>query len=265
VTWHCRHGARSTPVKFLDRPARLLVILLLLFGMSRVDAIDYPAPYRMTFLLTSDGTEIGNLVQSFEPIEENRYRYTSRLEPAGFLISLVSGTIEESTLLERDNGRLRPLSYRFSRVGLGRDREVRIIFDWAAGRARNDVNGEAWSMEIPVDALDKHSLVLAVAADLAAGTLRDEYPVADGGRLKVYAHLRRGEERLETPLGTFDTVMLYRQRTGRKRGTLFWHAPELDYMPVRIERFDKAGRHLELRLLALERLTPQATVQPGVK
>lgn len=207
----------------------------------------------MTFRLSSDGTEIGELVQTLARHPEGGYDFVSRLIPSGFLVSLVSGTIEERTRLELSGEQLRPLHYRFRRVGLGRDREVDIAFDWTAGRATNTVNGKAWQMELPADALDKHSLVLAVAADLAADALRDAYPVADGGKLKRYGHLERGREQVVTAAGSFATRVLLRQRLGKRVGTLFWHAEALDFLPVRIERKDGDGRRLLLELTGVQR------------
>ena len=177
------------------------------------------------------------------------------------LTSLVSGRIEEITELEHRNGRLRPLSYHFQRRGLARDRDVNVRFDWDRLRAYNEVNGDTWSMAIPDDALDKHSLILAVSTDLRADRLAAAYPVADGGRLKTYTHQRAGEERLSTPLGWLDTLKLRRVRPGRQRDTLFWHAPGLDFVPVRIERRDRGGRLLRMTMTSYS--VDRSTVSDG--
>ncbi len=107
-------------------------------------------------------------------------------------------------------------------------------------------------MRVPDDALDKHSLVLAVSADLRDGRLASSYPVADGGRLKTYTFERLGDERLVTPLGVHDTIKLRRERPGGRPATLFWHAPALDHLPVRIERRDGEGRVLRMSLVRYE-------------
>jgi len=235
------------------RPLLLGVALLL-----AASAAAAPAPYRMTYRLTSDTTVIGELVQTLQRTTPGRWRFRSELNPSGFLISLVSGRIVEVTELEEQAGRLRPLGYRFERRGLGRNRDVTVTFDWAAGRAHNEVNGKRWSMEIPADALDKHSLLLVVAGDLAAGRTVDAYPVADGGKLKTYGHEALGEERVATPLGELATLKLDRTRVGKEDGTLFWHAPALDHLPVRVERVDDDGRVLVLTLTTYQRDPPPA-------
>jgi hypothetical protein len=239
------------------RVARALLPWLCAWGLAvaaqPAAALTEPEPYRVTYRLASDDTEIGELVQALTRVAPGRWRFRSQLIPAGFLVSLVSGRIEEVTELELHDGRLRPVSYRFERRGLGKTRDVAVRFDWPALRAHNVVNGKAWSMAIPTDALDKHSLVLAVTADLRADRLADAYPVADGGKLKTYGHERQGEERLTTAVGTYDTVKLRRTRVGKQRGTLFWHAPALRHLPVMIERVDKSGRVLRLKLTSIDR------------
>ena len=125
-----------------------------------------PDPFRLNYRLTSNGSEIAEVVQTLDATEKGRWRFRSQVIPAGMLTSLVSGRIEEITELEHLDGRLRPRSYRYQRRGLARDRDVSVRFDWDRLRAYNEVNGDRWSMAIPDDALDKHSLVLAVSADL---------------------------------------------------------------------------------------------------
>lgn len=240
------------------RPA--LVLAAGLYALSHMAAVSAdPEPFRLSYRLTSDGTEIGEVEQTLRSTGPQRWRFESRVNPAGFLTSLVTGRIEEVTELEQAGERLRPLSYRFRRHGLGRDRDVRVRFDWPRHQVHNEVNGSRWSMAVPDDALDKHALVLAVTADLRADRLAAAYPVADGGQLKTYLHQRAGSERLTTELGQFDTVKVRRIRPGRQRDTLFWHAPALDHIPVRIERLDGDGRRLRLNLIRYQRDPDAAT------
>ena len=215
-------------------------------------ALAEPRPFRLTYLLTSDGSEIAEVEQVLESTAPGRWRFSSRVEPSGILATLIGGTISEVTDLEQSAARLRPLSYRFERRGLGLDRDVTVRFDWARGRVQNEVNDDRWSMRVPDEALDKHSLVLAVSSDLGAGTLAASYPVADGGRLKTYSYQRLAEERVVTPLGVVETVKLRRERPGGRPATLFWHAPAFDHLPVRIERRDGEGRVLRMALTRYE-------------
>jgi hypothetical protein len=48
-----------------------------------------------------------------------------------------------------------------------------------------------------------------------------------------------GEETLELPAGTFDTVKITKLRSNKKRETYIWCAPALNYLPVRIWQREK--------------------------
>jgi hypothetical protein len=46
-------------------------------------------------------------------------------------------------------------------------------------------------------------------------------------------------EAIKTKGGSFDTVKYRRYRTGSSRSTLIWFAAELEYLPVRMQHFNK--------------------------
>ena len=64
--------------------------------------------------------------------------------------------------------------------------------------------------------MDKFNYMLALMRDLSRGKRRVEYPIADGGRLRRYVLASIGEERIETALGTFDAIVVRRER-GRRQ------------------------------------------------
>lgn len=230
------------------RALRRLCIALLLNALPAAAT----EPFTARFELTRNDKPIGELVQQLANAPDGTLLYTSRTTPKGVLAWLLSGTVEERTVLERADGRLRPLRYRHERRGIGPDRTVEIAFDWARQRVRNVIDGDPWLMQTPPDTLDKHALLLVVTEDLYAGSLREAYAVADGGTLKHYRFLRAGTAQVVTPAGRFDTVLLQRRRGDKTTGTDFWHAPRLDYLPVRIERVAANGDRYLLLLQSIE-------------
>jgi hypothetical protein len=57
-----------------------------------------------------------------------------------------------------------------------------------------------------------------------------------------------GKETLELPAGTFETVKILRLRENKKRETLVWCAPALNYLPVRIWQREKDDVEYESEL-----------------
>lgn len=193
------------------------------------------------YSLSTHGAKIGETEWSVKPLSSGLYRYESRTEAAG-IFSLVSDEeIIESSEWRFDDGILRPQNYSYTRTGGKKDRNVTVSFDWNTRRAVNTAKGQSWQMPVDDGTLDKLSYVLVLMDDLAKEQPRLQYQIADGGKVKTYELQIEGAERLETALGTFDTVKVRRLRTSEERETLLWCARGLNYLPVKIEHKERDG------------------------
>ena len=99
---------------------------------------------------------------------------------------------------------------------------------------KNQVEGSLWEMEIPTGTIDKLASQLGVMLALRQDKVDVTFKVADGGRLKEYRFKVIGEETVEVPAGTFETVKITKLRDNKDRVTYVWCAPALNYLPVRI-------------------------------
>lgn len=158
-------------------------------------------------------------------------------------------SIEESSHFRwTDDNRIVPEHYTYKRKGLGRNRKAELNFDWQRGRVTNDVQNKPWVMDIPPLALDKLGYQLQIRTDLINAKPLLEYNIADGGRLKQYSFEVLGEERLDTKIGTFNTVKIRRVREDEdKRYTVFWMAKDWDYLVVRMQQKED-GKSYEIDL-----------------
>ena len=209
-----------------------------------------PRPFTAVYLLTSGPLTLGKMTRTLSLTPEGRYIYDSYSKPIGYAKWFVSTTLKERSEWILHNGQLRPLSYHYDRSGDKKKlaRHVHITFDWEVMRATNTINNDPWHMAISDNTLDKLLYHLAVVYDLQRGRTELSYTVADGGKLKTQRFEIIGEERIETPLGTFNTLKL---KTSGKRDTFIWCAPKLDYLPVQLEQSEKRGT-LTMQMTALE-------------
>lgn len=76
------------------------------------------------------------------------------------------------------------------------------------------------------------------------------YRVFNGKKLRDYAYEVRGEETLETALGTLRTLHLARVADSDGRFEA-WLAIDRHYLPVRVLRSDDKGREMELRVQSI--------------
>ncbi|MBK8163410.1 MAG: DUF3108 domain-containing protein [Gammaproteobacteria bacterium] len=181
---------------------------------------------------------------------DGRYVFESKSEAAGMLPVLFSDNINESSVWDLADGRLRPLKYQYHHTGRKQaERHAVLDFDWKKGVVTNRINNDPWTMKVPTGALDKLLYQYAMMRDLKAGRGTLSYDIADGGELKNYVFERMGSESIATPLGTLQAVKL--QRIHGSRRTVIWCAATLDYLPVRIEQH-KDGKVLTMELREVE-------------
>lgn len=211
-----------------------------------------PERFEATFVLELAGTAIARTRWSLAPGAGGRYVSTSRTEPAGMFSLLSDDTRVERSEWVYAGDWLQPLAYHYEQTGR-KGRAIGITFDWEANVARHELRDGAWELPVTPGTMDKFNYFLALMRDLGRGERRIEYTIADGGRrLKRYVLTGDGEERIETALGTFDTVVVRREREGGKRQTTLWCASELGFLPVRIVHVERDGKSMTMRIESLD-------------
>jgi hypothetical protein len=77
---------------------------------------------------------------------------------------------------------------------------------------------------------------VAVMRDMASPDGPRNYALADEDAIKLYSYVRNGREAVNAPSGTVDAEVFVQQREGSSRRLLLWAAPELSFLPVRMEQ-----------------------------
>jgi hypothetical protein len=160
---------------------------------------------------------------------------------------------EQSSLSVDEDGRLRSLFYATRQKGLGRNRERKLLFDWAAARLVR--SGDKPRVDPLVEGTyDPLGWQLALRRDLArrAPTPGDEfrYRVTDGGDPDDVVLVVRGTERIEVPNGSEDTLRLerlYPPEEADEEEMQLWLSPSRAWLLVRLHHV-KDGRALDVSL-----------------
>ena len=252
-----------TGIKFFSRCLHVLTSLPLLrvrcTGVARLFAALYlpcllmaPSPagaenvaalptFEVEYTLYAKNTKAARIIRSLERLDENIYEYRSETKTVG-LVSLFKKVhiVETSNLMVQDH-LLQPVLYSYKRTGDKKKRDVSIEFNWHGRKIKNTINGDFWHMPIEPAVMDKLLYQLAIMYDLQNGHTPDTYLIADGGGIKTYRFERLGEETVETPLGSFNTIKMLRHKPGSSRRSVFWCAPELNFLQVKVEHTEKDG------------------------
>jgi hypothetical protein len=241
--------------------ARLAVLLWAVLAPLAVAAdLDPPFPaHRAEYLLTRDGLPVANTVMELKLLPDGGYRYRSTTLPHAAL-ALVGKALEldaAARIIEESSGqfvdgRFRPQRYLYRRVNEDH-RTLSVTFDWTESRAAMESEGKPWSMKVPDGTLDKLVVLLALRQDLASGMRDPSYSVADGGKLKTYRFERKGDQEIVTPAGTWLGVEVARSKDESPADYRLWLAPDLDYLPVRVER-EEMGSRFRMDLTLVEGL-----------
>ena len=111
-------------------------------------------------------------------------------------------------------------------------------------------------MDLPIQPglLDELSVHVALMQALSDGRTPEGFVMLDGDHIKEYLYTAEGEERLQTEVGEYDTVIFRSSRPNSRKGTWFWCAPELGYLPLKIERRDGKDVTVSMRLRGTEAL-----------
>lgn len=185
-------------------------------------------------------------------VDQDNYRYSTRLEPRGMGRVFSNDTIEQLSSGRIDgSGQWQPQRYYFSNSSKP-ENPSEFRFDWSAKRLVYGVE----SIELTDGLHDELSHLQLLAQRLASGDKEVVLPVFNGSKRRVYEYRYRveAEQPLEVPLATGTQtepgVRLLLTTSRGKYATRFWLAPDHQYVPVRIER-----THLEKRRTLVIRLT----------
>ena len=227
-------------------------LLLAACGAAFAGGNALPEPlstFSATYRLTNGSIRLGTTNISLQPHAAG-WRYRSVTEADGLVGLFVSGQAVDSTLLERHGDRLRPTAYRHTEPD--DEDNVRVDFDWTAGRARIRDNAGQRTLDLADDTVDGFSATLTLIRALAQGRERIRIPtIDDQGERETLMFRAAGRERIEVPYGTYDAVRVDRVREDKDRATITWLAPALDWVALRIDQREDGELAGRLELLEL--------------
>lgn len=220
---------------------------------------DYSAKYEIEM----NGLQAGELTQQLETLTDGLHRFRSATKAKGVIAVFRRDTVKETSLWTLSSQQIKPRQYLYQRNGGKKDKYLRMDFDWRTNSVHIDDKVHPWDLEIESDTLEKHVYQVQLRLDLLKNPEQStfNYLIADGGRIKHYQIARLEQETISTPLGQIDTVKFKRQRdrdSDKDRETTLWCAPELNYLPVKLEHIEKDGTKFTAVLRRIEGLSTSA-------
>lgn len=242
----------SCAATMAPRPERWLAAMLAL-GAGVALAAPPLAPFRADYVAARNGSDIGEAQSALSAVEGETWEFLTHTRGTRGLAALAGIEVMEKSEF-RWRGRLPELvqyDYKQDAAWTSRERSLRV--DAAAGSIASRDRDRSYTLAFEAGVADRHVVVLAIAAALAADAPELRFRVADKDKVEWHTYRRAGTESLETPAGTFDTIRVERVREKPGRTTTSWFAPAAGHVPVRILQREPDGETFELRLVRLQR------------
>ncbi len=198
-----------------------------------------PAPFSITYkvswmLLSGDVTL--TLAENAAP---GSYKLTAATQARGLArLGAPDPSVEEAYFVLADNAMLSQ-SYELIDGSESGENDTEIRFDWDAGVAASRYEQEEANLTLSDNVYDRITADIVIIGDLRNGREPRTLRIAEKNQIRDYTFTPQGREQVKVPAGTFDTVKYLRQRPGSSRSTMIWYAPEIGYLPVRMEQLKR--------------------------
>lgn len=212
-----------------------------------------PKPFVATYAVTFRGISGGTLRMEFRAGTSNQYTLETHANPSTLARLFVSRDAVERSVMELTPQGLRPLSWFADDAKSGNSGDGKVQFDWAAQRVTGEAEGKPVSLPTEPGMQDRMSMQVSVMAELMRGKEPGTIVMLNDDNVRHYSYTRTGAAALDTALGRIDTLIYESTRPNSNRLSRMWHAPSLDYLPVRMEQVRKGKVETVMTLVSVER------------
>jgi len=188
--------------------------------------------------------------------EGDEWIYNLTTRPTGVFKLTGKGKIQETSVFTivksaDDNMRVFPKRYSYRQDEEAR-RSVDAWFNWDSNELTYKSRGEEATESFSDPVLDRLSVTLKVMNELKHRPFKEaKLTVFDSGRIKRVLFINEGPETVSTNVGTIETIRVRSENVGSVRHTVTWFAPDLDYIPVKIEQHKRGDLVARLTLVKL--------------
>ncbi len=207
---------------------------LLISGVSsQVMAI---APFQADYQFSYNGKNLGSATRSLSK-QGNYWRYNFNAK-AGLIASA-----QESSTFGFTAGKVNSMQFNRTSKILVHNNILNISFNPTAKTINTQKDDKKRSFAWQPNVLDELNVELQLREDLKADGIKNSYALADAKEVENRRFIKNGSETIKTPFGTFNTIKVVLAHSKPERNTVFWLAPKLDYLPVKVSHNDGSSSY----------------------
>jgi len=225
-------------------------LLFLAALLACAGAFATPTDIAAEYQLSAAGLTIGHVSETFAR-QGDEYQIRSVASSSGVLKLFL-----DDALTMQSSGRivasgLQPLAFAQHRSRTDKG-AVKATFDWEHGVMHSESGDTEHDVPLPQATQDRIS-VMYQFMNLKPGAKTVEMYMSNGRKVERYTYRYVGEEPLETPAGTFDTLHYERVVSDPKDSKAeVWLAKDRFNFPVRVVFDDSKGPRVEQLLVTLK-------------
>ena len=223
----------------MDHRVNVKALLLCVLALTGLPAgAQALLPFEAHYAWTLKGIAAGHSTLTLQHLDADRWRYASRSVASGLFRLIARGDITQDSQLRIVNGQVLPEQYRGDDGTSATNRDVDLHFDWRARRVTGVYEDAPVDMAIEPGVHDDMSIQIALMNELLRGQVPKSFRLVDSNITKEYAYSLVETVSLNTPLGMQRTQVYRSQKVGSASSVLYWCAPDLGYLPLKVERHD---------------------------
>jgi len=228
----------------------LAVLAFALAGPSAALADEAPlAPFHAEYVAFRNGDALGETTLALSDDGDGTWTLKSETRGTSGLAKLAGIHIVETSRFRWRDGRPEAIEYSYKQDSAIKNRTRHASF--SNGQVQVEEGGQTFRYAIVPGLIDRHAVTLAMATDLKRNAQTFDYKVAVKDHVEDMRYERGGNETLNVPAGSFDTVVMRRvgePGTDRKRVARSWFSEKLGWLPIEIEQSEKKGDTITLKL-----------------
>ncbi|MFB2578495.1 DUF3108 domain-containing protein [Acinetobacter sp. c2-A9] len=197
------------------------------------------APFLATYQFSYNGKTLGDATRVLTQQGGNQWQYQFSAR-----IPMIGQATETSRFSMSNTGQIQSQSYRRQTKILVHSDTVSIDFLPQQNRINTNRKGQARSLTWRAGALDDLNAELQIREDLKKGGLKSNYVISSYDSVDNRQFVREGSERVQSATGqAYDTVRVRLRHSNPQKATIFWLAPALDYLPVKVTHQDDGNSY----------------------
>jgi Protein of unknown function (DUF3108) len=234
---------------------RFACLLLALFGVNTgvLAASAELRPFQASFNVVWRGMAAGTSHLELQHLDDGRWSYRSRSNARGLFRLAMSAELSSRSIFSVRDGRIVPELFTADDGADSNNKDQSLTFNWEQGRVTGVVEKQKVDLPITAGLQDTMSVQVALMQELLAGRTPHRFQLLDKTKLKEYTYTSEGDETLRTPVGEYRTMLFRSSRAGSTSSTYFWCAPELGFLPLKVERRDGKKVQWSMSLQSLRR------------